>query len=129
MRCPNCGYTSFDYLDRCLKCEADLTEERTRLNHLDLHPDPISLLAIMERMPQIIQKKVIQEKEKTVNSPLSTSPASVPDSDLGFSLDKPIPLDLNFDLRESKIPQTKKEDLEIVLEGLDLSPSPEKEDR
>ncbi len=30
MKCPKCGYTSFDHLTACRKCEHDLTEFRTR---------------------------------------------------------------------------------------------------
>lgn len=30
MRCPKCGYVSFDHLDACKKCGADLQDERRR---------------------------------------------------------------------------------------------------
>jgi len=30
MRCPKCGYVSFDHLDACKECGADLQEERQR---------------------------------------------------------------------------------------------------
>jgi predicted nucleic acid-binding Zn-ribbon protein len=30
MRCPQCGYHSFDYLDNCKKCGSDLTERKLR---------------------------------------------------------------------------------------------------
>ncbi len=32
MKCPKCGYNSFDYLDSCKKCNKDLTEHKTRFN-------------------------------------------------------------------------------------------------
>jgi hypothetical protein len=48
MRCPKCGYISFDYLKQCSQCQADLTGERSRLNLLDLRPDPISIQEIKE---------------------------------------------------------------------------------
>jgi len=32
MKCPKCGYNSFDYLDSCKKCNKDLTEHRARFN-------------------------------------------------------------------------------------------------
>lgn len=32
MKCPKCGYTSFDYLQNCKKCGADFTEVKTRYN-------------------------------------------------------------------------------------------------
>ncbi|MBW1975541.1 MAG: hypothetical protein JRI45_08210 [Deltaproteobacteria bacterium] len=31
MRCPKCHYISFDYLDKCKKCGADLTELKRQL--------------------------------------------------------------------------------------------------
>ena len=31
MRCPKCGFHSFDYLDSCKKCGNDLTEQKLRL--------------------------------------------------------------------------------------------------
>lgn len=30
MRCPKCGFHSFDYLDSCKKCGVDLTEQKLR---------------------------------------------------------------------------------------------------
>jgi len=30
MRCPKCGFHSFDYLDNCKKCGVDLTELKLR---------------------------------------------------------------------------------------------------
>ena len=32
MKCPKCGYTSFDYLDECKKCGKDLTEHKEKFN-------------------------------------------------------------------------------------------------
>jgi len=32
MKCPKCGYNSFDYLDSCKKCNKDLTEHKARFN-------------------------------------------------------------------------------------------------
>jgi hypothetical protein len=30
MKCPKCGYNSFDHLDNCKKCNIDLTEHKAR---------------------------------------------------------------------------------------------------
>ena len=38
MRCPKCGYVSFDYLNRCKKCSRDLADARGMLNLLDAKP-------------------------------------------------------------------------------------------
>lgn len=32
MRCPKCGYNSFDHLDNCKKCSKDLTEHKAKFN-------------------------------------------------------------------------------------------------
>ena len=38
MRCPKCGYTSFDHLSQCEKCSADLTGAREALGLPALEP-------------------------------------------------------------------------------------------
>ena len=45
MRCPKCGYVSFDYLARCKKCNRDLADARLALNLLDVKPATPFLLA------------------------------------------------------------------------------------
>lgn len=32
MKCPKCGYHSFDHLDICKKCNKDLVEHKTKFN-------------------------------------------------------------------------------------------------
>ncbi len=32
MKCPKCGYNSFDYLDSCKKCNKDLSEHKAHFN-------------------------------------------------------------------------------------------------
>ena len=32
MKCPNCGYTSFDHLDKCKVCGEDLVPAKIKLN-------------------------------------------------------------------------------------------------
>lgn len=38
MRCPKCGFVSFDYLARCKKCSRDLEDARRALNLVDAKP-------------------------------------------------------------------------------------------
>ncbi|MBW2022775.1 MAG: hypothetical protein JRI39_05550 [Deltaproteobacteria bacterium] len=45
MRCPKCGYVSFDHNESCPKCNRDLSSERERLNLITFSPDPPYLLA------------------------------------------------------------------------------------
>ncbi len=39
MKCPKCNYTSFDYLDTCKRCGADLRDVRTLLNLITVSPE------------------------------------------------------------------------------------------
>jgi len=53
MRCPKCGYISFDYLKQCPKCQTDWTGEKLKLNLLDIKPDPVSIQDLKERALQL----------------------------------------------------------------------------
>jgi hypothetical protein len=44
MRCPKCGYVSFDHLNNCMKCSRDLSDCRQDLNLLDFRPEVPFLL-------------------------------------------------------------------------------------
>jgi hypothetical protein len=44
MRCPKCGYVSFDHLNNCLKCSRDLSGSRQDLNLMDFRPEVPFLL-------------------------------------------------------------------------------------
>ncbi len=44
MRCPKCGYVSFDHNESCPKCNKTLSQERERLNLVTFYPDPPFLL-------------------------------------------------------------------------------------
>ena len=44
MRCPKCGYVSFDHNESCPKCNKNLSPERQRLNLITFAPDPPYLL-------------------------------------------------------------------------------------
>jgi hypothetical protein len=47
MRCPKCGYISFDYNKVCPKCNKDITAEQAKLNLPTFRPTPPSLLGIL----------------------------------------------------------------------------------
>ena len=118
MRCPHCGFISFDYLDRCLKCQTDLTEERHKLNLLDITPNPISLQKILERMPQMVDKETARPaketplpKPATKASPLETGPDIFLEG-LGLDLDLPV--------RESEGPKLNSKELELIIEELKI---------
>jgi hypothetical protein len=39
MKCPRCGYTSFDYMDRCKSCGEDLVPAKIKLNIFTKQPE------------------------------------------------------------------------------------------
>jgi len=39
MRCPKCGYVSYDYLDRCKSCGEDLVPAKIKLNIYTKQPE------------------------------------------------------------------------------------------
>ena len=47
MRCPKCGYISFDYNQVCPKCNKDITGERAKMNLPSFRPTPPSLLGAL----------------------------------------------------------------------------------
>jgi hypothetical protein len=47
MKCPKCGYVSFDYNESCPKCDEDIRAERTKLNLSDYRSNPPFLLGAL----------------------------------------------------------------------------------
>ena len=47
IRCPKCGYVSFDYNQVCPKCSKDISAEQEKLNFFPFRPDPPSLLGAL----------------------------------------------------------------------------------
>lgn len=50
MRCPKCGYTTFDDLDACTKCKGDFLEVRSWLNLPPGPLQPLSVPVMLERV-------------------------------------------------------------------------------
>jgi hypothetical protein len=131
MRCPKCGYISFDHLNRCNKCQTDLSGEKLRLNLLGVRPSPISLQEILYRDSQISRKKTSQERK---GDSIKAQTPVVPEASAltlgeGFSLssDDSIALDPDLITKRSKRPQQAGAEIELVLEGLEILPSPKKD--
>ncbi len=47
MKCPKCGYISFDYSQVCAKCNKDISTEQEKMNIPPFRPDPPALLAAL----------------------------------------------------------------------------------
>ncbi len=132
MRCPKCGYISFDHLDRCNRCRTDLTGERSRLNLLEIKPNPISLQAIRDRIPQISSPETGWKREETQAKGKKSVVPEAPGPTLGegfsLSLDDSISLDLDSISQKSKRSPQEEDEIELFMEGMELIPSPKKGD-
>jgi len=90
MKCPKCGFISFDYLDSCRQCNTDLTETKKKLG-LALIPssEPETLLgpAVAESpSPSDDSDFSFEEPEGESNEELVFSDSDLfEESDLGFS--------------------------------------------
>jgi hypothetical protein len=47
MKCPKCGYVSYDYLDACRKCSVDLVEFKTAIHLEVVRPGDLDLGAVL----------------------------------------------------------------------------------
>ena len=50
MRCPKCGYVSFDHNTMCPKCKKDISLEQTKINLPTYMPEPPRLLDVLTGM-------------------------------------------------------------------------------
>lgn len=62
MKCPKCGYVSFDFNLECPKCRSDLSMEQSKLNLPSFKPSPSFLLGA-----------ILGNEDQTVESHLSES--------------------------------------------------------
>ena len=54
MKCPKCGYTSFDYSETCPRCNKDLIAEREKMNLPPYRPNPTVFLgALPDEGPEL----------------------------------------------------------------------------
>jgi len=114
MRCPKCGYVSFDYLDRCSKCQTDLTGERERLRLHGFRPDPLSLQELSDRLAaaQAKEKEAKEEAKGTTKGK---------EEGISFSLDLNIPEPPPSGPSSSPKPIDLEKELELTLEGLEIN--------
>ena len=56
MKCPKCGYVSFEYLDTCRKCGRDLTQFKTDMGVTTFTPGVINVLKYVEGMEEAVEE-------------------------------------------------------------------------
>lgn len=74
MKCPECGYTSFDYLEKCKKCGAALSPVPV---FKYLYEDELSTEVVIDRSGQLVADDVLAGV-KTVGATFELSPAGEP---------------------------------------------------
>ena len=56
MKCPKCGYVSFEYLDACRKCGRDFTQLKSDMGITTFVPGVINVLKYVEGMEEAVEK-------------------------------------------------------------------------
>ena len=133
MKCPKCGFISFDFNDRCPKCNRDLTDVRNTLILFPFKPNPINWLEIEElepeQEPQIAEEKeeieleqvsldsLVEEKEEELSQEeaLSEEEIEIEPVDL-----KSLEQEIEKARKESKEKEKEEKKEEIELEPIDL---------
>ena len=56
MKCPKCGYVSFEYLDACRKCGRDFTQLKSDMGITTFAPGVINVLKYVEGMEEAVEE-------------------------------------------------------------------------
>jgi hypothetical protein len=134
MKCPKCGYISFDYNLSCPKCNKDISSEQEKLHIPAFRPDPPSLLGALTGEANESQisaahsgPQVPMEKEADISLDDSASQLDSGEVAVGGSSE------LNLDSEELSLDDTSSLSLDTgevqakVAKGLQ-KPKPEKDD-
>ena len=88
MRCPKCGYNSFDYLSECRKCSADLTLTRHELGFTGGKPATPFLLGPLLKEHKEAEPEAKKPAEGDAFEDLQHVSLDLPEEDLALSPDK-----------------------------------------
>ncbi len=119
MKCPKCGFISFDFNETCPKCNKDISSERAKMHHVPFRPDVPFLIGAL-----IGEASDSQSKLK-IHEPLSPTPLDSGVFDMeSVSDEEPFEIDLG----SSPEPEATAEDflpvddeeITLDLEDLDL---------
>lgn len=98
MKCPKCGYISFDYNLSCPKCNKDISTEQEKLHIPAFRPDAPSLLG-----------SLIGEANESQATPIPTGSQVTLEEEPDITLDEASPIDsseLNLDSGELSLDDT-----------------------
>jgi len=119
MKCPKCGFISFDYNETCPKCKKDISGERKKMHHVPFRPDVPFLIGAL-----IGETSDSQSKLKILE-PLSPTPLDSGVFDMeSVSGEESFEIDLGSSpepaaINEGFLP-VEDEDITLGLEDLDL---------
>lgn len=127
MKCPKCGYTSFDYLKECKKCGESLDESRESLN---LKMGEPTLFADLkdELSEDVVDSKPAPSVSESSFAESNFSPS--PPSDSGLANNSSIfTTSSDFTTSEEKLPEPPSQDITLGLGTLgdmdSIQPRPE----
>ena len=118
MRCPKCGYNSFDHLDSCKKCGKDLAEHKARFNIQSI---------LLSEMPAEAMASVAEEAVAAAVAPEvtiddfaggETSDTDIDDFGFDFMGDSEDDENLAFDELFEEVPAD--DEVEEALEAPDM---------
>ncbi len=102
MRCPKCGYISFDYVNNCEKCGKDLKEVAFVLGPFIMENQGASWFEVPDR--QEVEKQTDNELFDTVSVPEpETAPLDLRDIDVSDLISDEMPMDVVDDGEEVEV--------------------------
>lgn len=130
MRCPKCGYISFDNLQNCKKCKKDVTQASSELNGtINNSTSPLFLqYAFEEDAGDVAVMDPPEIDEIPVEIPIGDQDLAVEDEIEEISLDMDMDMDTEEPIVEAKqvLDEAKDEDIIMDLDDLEeLAPRDE----
>lgn len=123
MRCPKCGYISFDYNKFCPKCNKDISEEQTKLNlHSYMHNAP-SLLGMLVGAGDESSSGLILDSATALQragAALDDQSPAIMENDMDFGDDdQDLEISLSDDT-ELELPEISMDDQSSEMDNLEL---------
>ena len=126
MRCPKCGYISFDYNLVCPKCSKDITSVQEQINLPSFKPNPPFLLGALTgetAEPDIGLKMDAVSGEEALEQEVAIDLEGSPETSAEETTDEGLDLDLGLEAEEGEMEEAGAEQ-EITL---DLDEFPDEE--
>ncbi len=102
MRCPKCGYISFDYVNNCEKCGKDLKEVASVLGPFIMENQGSSWFEVPDR--QEVEKQIDNELLDTASVPEpEAAPLDLRDIDVSDLISDEMPVDVVDDGEEVEV--------------------------